>query len=107
MSNNLSSKHQTTEVAIMRTTLTLDPDVEALMREALHRSGKSFKQAVNDVLRAGLAPAQPPATPPAPFAFPTYSQGRPLVDLTKALALAADLEDQATLATLAKLKQQP
>lgn len=89
---------------VMRTTLTLEPDVEGLIRETVYRSGKTFKQAVNDAVRAGLAPTQARATPPAPFTFPTYGQGRPLVDVTKALALAADLEDQATLA---KLVQRP
>ena len=86
----------------MRTTLTLEPDVESLIREAVYSSGKSFKQAVNDAVRAGLAPAQPKPTQPAPFVFPTYANGRPLVDITKALALAAELEDQATLAKLAQ-----
>ena len=86
----------------MRTTLTLEPDVESLIREAVYRSGKSFKEAVNDAVRAGLAPTPPKPSQPAPFTFPTYGQGRPLVDITKALALATDLEDQATLAKLAQ-----
>jgi hypothetical protein len=85
----------------MRTTLTLEPDVETLIRDTVYRSGKSFKQAVNDALRAGLAPAQLRAPQSAPFVFPTYNAGRPLVDLTKALALATELEDQATALALA------
>lgn len=38
----------------MRTTLTLDDDVSAKLREESRRSGKPFKQVVNDCLRIGL-----------------------------------------------------
>ena len=38
----------------MRTTVTLDPDVERLLREAMHRSRLSFKEALNRALRAAL-----------------------------------------------------
>jgi hypothetical protein len=38
----------------MRTTVTLDKDVERLVREAMHRSRRSFKETLNDGLRAGL-----------------------------------------------------
>lgn len=86
----------------MRTTITLEPDVELLIRETIYRSGKSFKQAVNDALRSGLSPAKASAVvaKPAPFKLQTYDLGRPLVDLTKALSLAAELEDQAIIAKL-------
>ena len=39
----------------MRTTVTLDPDVEGLVREAMRREGTSFKSALNDAIRRGLA----------------------------------------------------
>jgi hypothetical protein len=38
----------------MRTTLTLDNDVAAKIKEEMKRSGKSFKETVNTVLRNGL-----------------------------------------------------
>ena len=38
----------------MRTTVTLDPDVESLLRESIQRGRKTFKQALNDALRRGL-----------------------------------------------------
>ena len=38
----------------MRTTLTLDDDVAAKLREETRRTGKSFKETVNRVLRKGL-----------------------------------------------------
>lgn len=38
----------------MRTTLTLDDDVGAKLKEQMRRSGKSFKETVNEFLRLGL-----------------------------------------------------
>ena len=75
----------------MRTTLTLDPDVHKLLQKASQRSKMPFKQVLNDAVRAGLAPQ---AESIEPFVQPVYSLGRPRVDLTKALALASDLEDR-------------
>lgn len=38
----------------MRTTITLDPDVEALIRNVMKERGISFKEALNFAVRAGL-----------------------------------------------------
>jgi chromosome condensin MukBEF MukE localization factor len=38
----------------MRTTLTLDEDVASKLRQEARRTGESFKQVVNRVLRLGL-----------------------------------------------------
>jgi len=38
----------------MRTTVTLDEDVERLLREAMHRSRRGFKETLNLAIRAGL-----------------------------------------------------
>lgn len=38
----------------MRTTLTLDDDVEQRLRSLVRKTGKSFKQLVNDLLRVGM-----------------------------------------------------
>jgi hypothetical protein len=38
----------------MRTTVTLDPDVEALVRAAMKERGISFKEALNAAVRMGL-----------------------------------------------------
>ena len=44
----------------MRTTLTLDDDVSAKLREQARKSGKPFKEVVNRLLRIALnAPEQP------------------------------------------------
>jgi hypothetical protein len=38
----------------VRTTVTLDPDVERLIREAMTERGISFKEALNEAARVGL-----------------------------------------------------
>ncbi len=40
----------------MRTTVTLDPDVERLIRDSMRERGVSFKRALNEAIRAGLRP---------------------------------------------------
>ena len=42
----------------MRTTLTLDDDVAARLKAEARRSGKPFKQVVNECLRRGLLPGR-------------------------------------------------
>ncbi|MGH8182572.1 MAG: hypothetical protein ACREPH_02810 [Rhodanobacteraceae bacterium] len=74
----------------MRTTITLDPDVETLLKKAMRERGLTFKDAVNQAVRAGLG-AKPEKVPP--FKQRAFHMGRPLVDLTKALALADELDD--------------
>lgn len=75
----------------MRTTITLEPDVEALLKKTMRERGITFKDAVNQAVRDGLG-ARPEKVPP--FKQRTMHLGRPLVDLTKALALADELYDQ-------------
>ncbi len=41
-------------IALMRTTVTLDKDVERMLREAMHRSRSGFKHTLNAAIRAGL-----------------------------------------------------
>jgi hypothetical protein len=82
----------------MRTTITLEPDVEQLINRAMRERGLSFKQAVNEAIRAGAAP---PGTG-ADADFPTHDMGAPIVDITKALRLAGELEDQELASRLAR-----
>lgn len=74
----------------MRTTLTIDDDVAAQL-EQLRASGRSFKQLVNDALRAGLATIDGPAPQRSgPYTRPA-DLGRPrlpdLDDISEVLAL--------------------
>ena len=83
----------------MRTTVTLDPDVQALVEKAMRERGLSFKEALNQAIRAGLTSARP-----AKFCTPAYRMGTPAVPLDKALRLAAELEDEELVRKLAARK---
>jgi plasmid stability protein len=50
----------------VRTTLTLDDDVAAKLRSRARRTGRAFKDVVNEALRTGLA-ATPASRSPARF----------------------------------------
>lgn len=73
----------------MRTTVTLDPDVERLLRTTMRERGISFKEAVNEAVRNGATPKRSTTATD----FPTFGMGEPLVDVTHALRLAGELED--------------
>lgn len=73
----------------MRTTVTLDPDTEQLVRQRMARRGVSFKQALNDLIREGSRPVGAQG-----FQTPTASLGAPAITLDRALQIAAELEDE-------------
>src|SRR5438045_1441931 len=76
--------------AVMRTTVTLDPDVESMLRREVRRRGEPFKRVLNDAIRIGLRNMKRRAETFEPL---TFDMGKPRVDLTKASSLAADMED--------------
>lgn len=82
----------------MRTTVTLEPDTEALLREAVQRTGLSFKEVLNLAVRqalGGLAPGQKPTVEPLfPAPFPSALAG---VSFNR---LADALDDDETLREL-------
>ena len=89
----------------MRTTLTLDEHIAKALKSAAHRSGKPFKQVVNETLRAGLAAADRPARPRTYRIKPASLGGvLPGIHLDKALALADALDDQEIARKLAQRK---
>jgi hypothetical protein len=76
----------------MRTTITLDPDVAARLKQLVRERGISFKEVVNAVLRAGLGSDNVRSRP---YRMRTHVMGlRPGIDLDKALRLADSLEDE-------------
>lgn len=89
----------------MRTTLTLDEQIAKALKNAAHRTGKPFKQVVNEALRAGLAAGHAPAKA-RPYRVKPASLGgvMPGIDLHKALQLADALEDQEIARKLALRK---
>jgi hypothetical protein len=77
-------------LSVVRTTVTLDADTECLVRRLMVERGVSFKQALNDAIRAG-AGERPGASYPGTSA---RRLGVPTANLDRALQLAAELEDE-------------
>jgi hypothetical protein len=82
----------------MRTTVTLDPDVAAKLKQAARDSGVSFKEVLNSTVRRGFERTE---VKPKPYRVRTQNLGvRPGVNLDKALQLAGEMEDAETLRKL-------
>ena len=77
----------------MRTTVTLDPDVDSLLRQRMRERRLTFKEALNHTLRAALSAAV--SETGRPFTQQTFSMGfDPRINLDKASHLAAEDEDR-------------
>ena len=81
----------------MRTTITLDPDVVALLKRLMIERGVSFKVAVNDALRSSLSAS---STADPAYTTPTFAMGEFLFDVDHANRIVADLEDEDTIRKL-------
>jgi hypothetical protein len=76
----------------MRTTVTLDPDVEQALKARMREKGLSFKEALNAAVRSGLSPGRGRSRK---FVQKTYSMGKEqYFRWDKALAMADALEDE-------------
>lgn len=77
----------------MRTTVTLDPDVERMIKDRMKRQGVSFKEALNDAVRTGLVQGKP--RPSRPFVQKSFSLGQEQnFRWDKALAVSDAIEDE-------------
>ena len=88
----------------MRTTLTLDDDLAALLRQQAATLGVSFKEIVNRALRAGLSREMAPHDVPVPKTIPHSFGFRPGVDLDKLNQFADELEAEAAVESLARTR---
>jgi hypothetical protein len=86
----------------MRTTVTLDPDVAAKLKQVAREQGISFKEALNSNVRRGLEGAEVGSRPYR--AHPRRLGVRPGVNLDKALQLAGEIEDAETMRKIALRK---
>jgi hypothetical protein len=84
---------------MVRTTVSIDPDVAALLEAEMRERGISFKAALNGAIRQGLRGRRG-----RKVATPVFSMGAPAVPIDRALLLAADLEDAETARRLALRK---
>lgn len=67
----------------MRSTITLDDDVASLLKQEMRKSGRSFKQVVNNRLRLGFTAANQPAR--KPFKVKPINLGLPHYDKVEEL----------------------
>ncbi|HPJ17789.1 MAG TPA: antitoxin [Actinomycetota bacterium] len=80
----------------MRTTVTLDPDAEQIVRRRMRERGVGFKEALNDVIRAAaLSEAGQ-----KPFRTTVRDLGASRVNLDPALHIAGALEDDDLVAKM-------
>ena len=86
----------------MRTTITLDPDVEQLLKNVLRDRDVTFKEAVNEALRAGLKGTTGRRTR---FRQRTFSLGTgKAFRWDKALEMASAIEDEEIVRKMALRK---
>lgn len=86
----------------MRTTLTIDPDVEQLLQREMRRTDKSMKAVVNDALRVGLGTRGKPPRPPR-FKVEPHAFGlKPGIDADRLNQLVDELESDELAKQLAR-----
>ena len=88
----------------MRSTVRIDDDLMIELKSRAHAESVSLTRMINRMLRAGLAQRKPEGQRTKRFKQKTVSMGRPNIDLDKALALAAQLEDEEIVRKLALRK---
>lgn len=76
----------------MRTTITLEPDVQALIQTVMKERGISFKEALNSAVRTGLTQGKPKRRHFVQKSFPLGSDQNFRWD--KALEAASAIEDE-------------
>lgn len=80
----------------MRTTVTLDPDVEQLLRDAMQRRRQGFKEVLNQAIRAGLSGPGGCGVADRPYTLHAQAMGlRPGFDAGRLNQLADELESDA------------
>jgi len=74
----------------MRTTITLEPDVEALLKKVIDERNLTFKQAVNFAIREGLTADEPQRKP---FVQPVFDMGECLIPGVWSVQALADASE--------------
>ena len=89
---------------MLRTTITVDPDVEQLLRAAMEATGQSLKATLNEAVRRGLAGIAVQASEPRFKVKPRPMGLRAGIDSATLGDLADDLEVEAFLDVSRSLK---
>lgn len=88
----------------MRTTFAIDDDLLRDLKARAEKDQTSLTKLVNRLLRKAVNGSFPASALKKPYREKTFSMGQPLVDMTKGLALAAELEDEEIIRKLALRK---
>ena len=83
----------------MRRTVTLDADVDELVRRSMSERRVSFRRAVNDAIRTALADGSENDL----YRLDAFDMGTPSIPLTRALRVADDLEDAERMSRMRSL----
>jgi hypothetical protein len=83
-------------------TIEIDDDLRSELEACAARQHTSVDGLMKTVIREGLRVVGEPER--KPFVQKTHSMGQPLMDITKANAIAAELEDEAILEKMARGK---
>ena len=87
----------------MRTTVTLDPDVEQMLRDSMRCTGKSFKATLNQALRKSLESS--PRNVDKPFEINARPMGiRTGIDYGRLNQISDELEVEAFIETTRKIE---
>ncbi|HEY6598971.1 MAG TPA: hypothetical protein VIZ30_06655 [Pseudomonadales bacterium] len=78
----------------MRTTLDIAEDILREIKGLARKSDRPVTEVANEVLRRGLAAMRSAPKKSRPYKESPADMGEPYVDLTKALGLATQLEDE-------------
>ena len=88
----------------MRTTTSIDDDVLEQLKDQARREDAPLTRVLNRTLRAGLQAARTRPRTRRRYREKARGMGQPRMDLRKALALAAGIEDEETARKLALRK---
>ena len=86
----------------MRTILTIDDDLAALLKQRARELGLPFTEVVNRMIRTGLGGAAKLRRGPVPKTVPHSFGFKPGIDLDKLSQLADELEAEALVKSLEK-----
>ncbi|MBN2218384.1 MAG: ribbon-helix-helix protein, CopG family [Pirellulales bacterium] len=88
----------------MRTTLRIEDRLLADLKEEARREGLSMTKLIERVLRRGMAAIRQDRRPPCDYREKTFAMGQPRVNLDKATALAALMEEEEVRRKLSERK---
>lgn len=85
----------------MRTTVRIDDDLMSDLKSLSHQRDVSISNVMNNALRIGIEDLKRGGSAQKQvYREKTFKMGKPLVDLTKALQLSAEMEDEAIIEKL-------